>query len=253
MDFTGTTGIVTGAGSGLGAASAEIFAARGGRVVVTDRLIDTAQEVADRIVANGGQAEALALDVTDEASVDRCIATTVERHGRIDWAHNNAGVEGPFATTTETSLGDWHATLAVNLTGIFLCMRAELRVMEPMRAGAIVNTASINAYIAHERTAAYSASKAGVLGLTRAAALEQARNGIRINSVCPGWMDTPMTSVRASATLGRDVIATAGKLVPMGRAGTPEEVAELVVWLASPAASYLTGQGIVADGGFTLS
>jgi NAD(P)-dependent dehydrogenase (short-subunit alcohol dehydrogenase family) len=252
-DLSGTVGVVTGAGSGLGAASAELFAARGAAVVVTDRVADAAQEVAARIAEHGGQAEAVSLDVTDERAVDACFGAVSDRYGRLDWAHNNAGVEGPFATTTGTSLDDWNATLAVNVTGVFLCMRAELRIMEPVRAGAIVNTASINSYIAHERTAAYSASKAAVLGLTRAAALEQARNGIRINAVCPGWMVTPMTTVRASEMLGRDVIAAASKIVPMGRAAHPSELAELVVWLASPAASYLTGQGIVADGGFTLA
>jgi NAD(P)-dependent dehydrogenase (short-subunit alcohol dehydrogenase family) len=246
-------GVVTGAGSGLGAATAELFAARGGSVIVTDRDVDAAGAVADGIVAAGGLAEAVALDVTDEAAVDACFARVADRFGRLDWAHNNAGVEGPFAPTTETALADWSATLGVNLTGVFLCLRAELRIMERARSGAIVNTASINSYIAHERTVAYSASKAGVLGLTRAAALEQARNGIRVNAVCPGWMATPMTSERASARLGRDVLAGAARVVPLGRVADPAEVAELVVWLASPAASYVTGQGIIADGGFTVS
>jgi NAD(P)-dependent dehydrogenase (short-subunit alcohol dehydrogenase family) len=253
VEFAGTVGVVTGAGSGLGAATAELFAARGGSVIVTDRDVDAAGVVARRIVGAGGVAEAVALDVTDEAAVDACFAEVADRFGRLDWAHNNAGVEGPFAPATDTSLADWNATLAVNLTGVFLCLRAELRIMERAGAGAIVNTASINSYIAHERTVAYSSSKAGVLGLTRAAALEQARNGIRVNAVCPGWMETPMTRDRASARLGRDVLGAAAKIVPMGRAADPVEVAELVVWLASPAASYLTGQGIVADGGFTVA
>jgi NAD(P)-dependent dehydrogenase (short-subunit alcohol dehydrogenase family) len=253
MEFAGTVGVVTGAGSGLGAATAELFAASGGSVIVTDLGVDAAGVVVERIISAGGAAEAVALDVTDEAAVDACFAGVVDRFGRLDWAHNNAGVEGPFTSTTDTSLSDWHATLGVNLTGVFLCLRAELRIMERAGSGAVVNTASINSYVAHERTVAYSASKAGVLGLTRAAALEQARNGIRVNAVCPGWMATPMTRDRASARLGRDVLDTAARIVPMGRVAEPIEVAELVVWLASPAASYLTGQGIVADGGFTVA
>jgi NAD(P)-dependent dehydrogenase (short-subunit alcohol dehydrogenase family) len=161
-DFAGTVGVVTGAGSGLGAATAELFASRGASVIVTDRDVDAAPSVADRLVA---------------------------------------------------------ATLAVNLTGVFLCLRAELRIMERARAGAVVNTASINSYIAHERTVAYSASKAGVLGLTRAAALEQAGNDVRVNAVCPGWMETPMT--RDSRRRGRDVLDSAAKIVSLGRVADP--------------------------------
>lgn len=253
MEMEGTIGVVTGAGSGLGAASAALFARQGASVIVTDVDAAAARHTVAQIVDEGGHAEAVMLDVTDEAAVDECVASVHERFGRLDWAHNNAGVEGPFTTTTQTSLADWRATLDVNVTGIFLCMRAELRVMERQGAGAIVNTASINSYIAHERTPAYSASKAAVLGLTRASALEQASNGIRINAVCPGWMVTPMTQERASARLGRNVLEAASRMVPLGRAADPAEVAELVVWLASPAASYLTGQGIIIDGGFTVS
>jgi NAD(P)-dependent dehydrogenase (short-subunit alcohol dehydrogenase family) len=252
VTFEGTVGIVTGAASGLGAATAELFAARGSFVVVADRDATGAASVAASINRKGGRAAAVACDVTDEESVHGLFRQTFDDHGRLDFAHNNAGVEGPFTSTAATTLTAWDDTLRVNLTGIFLCMREALVVMlEANTPGAIVNTASINSFVAHRNTAAYSASKAGIMGLTRAAALESAAQGIRVNSVCPGWMATPMITERAPLLLGRDVVAGAEDAIPMGRVADPAEVARLVVWLASSENTYVTGQGISVDGGYT--
>lgn len=216
-----------------------------------DRDDSAARATAATIAESGGQAQAWRVDVSDEAAVSAAFAEIFALRGSIHAALNNAGVEGPFARTADTSLHDWNQTLAVNLTGVFLCLREELRLMAPARSGAIVNTASINGHVGTRLSSAYTATKHGVVGLTKAAALEYASIGIRINALCPGWMTTAMTVERVSNLLGMDVNAEAARTIPMRRGGESAEVARAAVWLASDEASYMTGQSLIIDGGYT--
>jgi NAD(P)-dependent dehydrogenase (short-subunit alcohol dehydrogenase family) len=231
-DLTGKIALVTGGASGIGRATVELLRARGAVVIAAD-------------LAGGEGVEEL--DVADEEAVDALVASVVERHGQLDMAANVAGVPGGYANIADSSTADWRRTLAVNLDGVYFCLRAELRAMLASGSGAIVNVASSAARMGVPGQAAYSASKHGVLGLTKSAALEVARQGIRVNAVCPGTVRTPMLA----GFLGGDeaLLEKMGRRSPMGRLGEPAEIAEAIAWLLSDGASFVTGNALSPDGG----
>jgi NAD(P)-dependent dehydrogenase (short-subunit alcohol dehydrogenase family) len=248
MTFVGRTGLITGAGSGIGRATARLFAERGGAVVATDLSRATAEETAALVRTAGGQAEADVCDVTRAADVDAALATARRAFGRLDVVANCAGILR-VAPLEETSQKEWEDVLAVNLTGAFLLTRAALRVLREEGGGAIVHIASRAAIRAKEGHGAYAASKAGILQLTQMAAAEGAPHGIRVNCVCPGFIDTPMT--RSGYDI--DTAIAAWKAVcPLRRPGTPEDVAKAMLFLASDEAAFITGVALPVDGGRTV-
>ena len=244
----GKIALITGAGSGIGRASALTFAREGAKVAVADKLVDGGQETVRIVEAAGGTASFIEVDVSDAASVEAMVNATVETYGRIDCAYNNAGIEGQVAPTDSYADDMFDKVIAVNLTGVWLCMKYEIPRLLEHGGGAIVNTASGAGLIGVAGLSAYVASKHGVIGLTKTAALEYAKSGIRVNAVCPGLIQTPMVE-RLTADqpqLGEALVA----MEPVGRTGRPEEIAESVVWLCSDAASFVTGHAMSVDGGF---
>ena len=244
----GKIALITGAGSGIGRASALTFAREGAKVAVADKLVDGGQETARMVEAAGGTASFIEVDVSDAASVEAMVNTTVDTYGRLDCAYNNAGIEGQVAPTDSYADDMFDKVIAVNLTGVWLCMKYEIPRLLEQGGGAIVNTASGAGLIGVAGLSAYVASKHGVIGLTKTAALEYAKSGIRVNAVCPGLIQTPMVE-RLTADqpqLGEALVA----MEPVGRTGRPEEIAESVVWLCSDAASFVTGHAMSVDGGF---
>lgn len=246
----GRSGLVTGAGSGLGRATALQFGAVGARVVVADVNLDAGEAVVAEIVDSGGSAIFVATDVTDPAACEALVAACVDGFGGLDFAVNNAGTTGTPGSVVDYPLDAWRATMAVNLDGVFFAMRAELPVMVGAGRGAIVNVASGAGLVGFAGLPAYVASKHGVVGLTKSAALECAARGVRINCVCPGSVRTPMLEGFMGGDERIERAMTAG--VPMGRLGTPSEIAEAIVWLCSDAASYMVGHALVCDGGATV-
>lgn len=242
--------LVTGAGSGIGRATALACAREGAQVVVADRVVEAGQETVAMVQQAGGEARFVEVDVTQTASVEAMIAAAVAAYGRIDCAHNNAGIEGVFATTADYPEEDWDRVMAVNLKGVWLCMRAEIPQMLQQGGGAIVNTASLAGLVGAKRMPAYVASKHGVAGLTKTAALEYAKSGIRVNAVCPGVIHTSMVD-RMFLNRRPELEGRLAKAEPVGRLGKPEEVAEAVVWLCSDAASFVTGHTMTVDGGMS--
>lgn len=230
--LTGRVALVTGGGSGIGAATVAQLRHLGATVVA-----------ADLRAADGVEA----LDVTDEAAVDALVASIVERFGRLDLAANVAGTPGVYAEVADSATTDWRATLAVNLDGVYYCLRAELRAMRAQGTGSVVNVASAAGRRGVPGLAAYSASKHAVIGLTKSAALEVARSGIRVNAVCPGSIRTPM--LREFVGGDEDLLEKMGRRSPMGRLGEPDEIAEAIVWLLSDAARFVTGNALAPDGG----
>jgi NAD(P)-dependent dehydrogenase (short-subunit alcohol dehydrogenase family) len=243
----GKGALVTGGASGIGRESALLLAAEGARVLVADVDAEGVEATADAIRAAGGTAHAMAVDVTEEAQVEAMVETCLAELGGLDCALNNAGVSGPTGPLDGVALGDWSRTLAVNLTGVFLCMKHEIPAMKARGGGAIVNMASGSGWIATPGLAPYCATKHGVLGLTKTAAVENARTGVRVNAVCPGSIDTPM--LQGAMAMGEAVAAMIRASMPIGRLGEPREVAEAVVWLCSDRASLVTGASMGVDGG----
>ena len=239
--------LVTGASSGIGRATALVFAREGAKVVVADLNVVGGQETVQLVKAAGGEAVFVETDVAQAASVEAMVQTALDTYGRLDCAHNNAGVEGVLSRTAEQTEQDWEPVIRINLKGVWLCMKYELPHMVQQGSGAIVNTASGAGLIGVKRMAAYVASKHGVIGLTKTAALEYAKSGVRVNAVCPGVIQTAMVG-RVS---GRrpDVLEKMIAAEPIGRSGQPEEIAESVVWLCSDAASFVTGHAMAVDGG----
>lgn len=244
-ELEGRVAFVTGAGRGIGAACARRLAECGARVAVTDIDGDAAEQTTATIVEAGGQAAAYALDVTQSAAVDAIVGEVVERFGGLHIGVNNAGMTGDAAPVADCSDEGWRSVLALNLDAVFFCTRAEARQMRGAGGGSIVNLASILSSAAFPEYPAYAASKHGVLGLTRAAALDHAGDGIRVNAVGPGFIDTPLNDVHDAEA--KQAISAA---IPLGRWGSSEEVAELVLWLASDAASYATGSYYPLDGAY---
>jgi len=245
--MAGRVALVTGAGSGIGRAAALAFAREGARVVVSDRDREGGEETARLVDRAGGRALAVPADVTAAAEVEALVGRALDAFGRLDCAFNNAGVEGRGVPAHEHTEQDWDRVLAANLRGAWLYLRAEVAAMLPRGGGAIVNAASVLGLVAAPNAAAYCAAKHAVVGLTRAAALDYARSGIRVNAVCPGYIRTPMID----RVVARDPEAEGKMLMaePIGRLGTPGEVAEAVVWLCSDAASFVTGHALAVDGG----
>ena len=242
-EFAGKVAIVTGGGSGIGEACATLLARRGAQVLVADVAAEPAQRVASAI---GDAALAHVVDVTDPVACEAMVGAAVERFGRLDVAVNNAGIGGPQAPTGEYPLDGWEAVIAVNLSGVFHCLRAEIPAMLAGGGGAIVNMASILGSVGFARSVAYVSAKHGVVGMTRTAAIEYAPHGIRVNSVGPGFIETPLL-----AAASPEIVAGVAGLHPLGRLGRAEEVAELVAFLASDRASNTTGAYYVTDGGYT--
>ena len=240
--------LVTGAGSGIGRASALTFAREGAKVMVADIVVEGGEETVQLVKNAGGEAGFIKVDVSNAAEVEAMISKVVETYGRIDCAHNNAGIEGQLAPTDEYSEEMFSRVIAINLTGVWLCMKYEIPHMLKQGSGAIVNTASGAGLVGVAGMSAYVASKHGVVGLTKTAALEYAMSGIRVNAVCPGLIQTPMVErlTNAQPQLGEALVAAE----PIGRTGRPEEIAESVVWLCSDAASFVTGHAMSVDGGF---
>jgi NAD(P)-dependent dehydrogenase (short-subunit alcohol dehydrogenase family) len=244
--------IVTGASSGIGKTTAERFAQRGASVVVAARRSEEGESVAKEIRKTGGEARFIRTDVSSEEDVQALVEQTVEAYGRLDCAFNNAGgaPTAPRGRIHEYPVDDWDAVVDVHLKGIFLCMKHEIRQMLEQGGGAIVNMSSIYGLSA-DRIAypSYVASKHGVIGLTRSAAVQYARKNVRVNAVCPGVIRTPMLDRSLQINPEAEVRYTA--LHPIGRLGEPEEVADSVIWLCSDQASFVTGHAMTIDGGAT--
>ena len=238
--------VVTGAAGGIGRATAIRFAQAGARVMVSDVNVEGGEETVAMIAAEGGVAHFHRADVSREADVEQLMAATVAAFGGLDWAFNNAGIIGPLGGIADCPTEEFDRVVAVNLRSIFLCMKAELAIMGSKGAGSIVNTASETVLKGNAGPAAYTASKRGVQGLTEHAALEWAQSGVRINSVAPGAIVTPMTLAMRAA---KDRPSPQ----PNGRRGEAHEIAEAVYWLCSDAASNVIGHMLVVDGGWAIS
>jgi NAD(P)-dependent dehydrogenase (short-subunit alcohol dehydrogenase family) len=247
--LNGKVALVTGGGSGIGRASALAYAREGARVVVADVNVDGGQDTVRAIESTGGNAVFVQADVSKRQDVEAMISKTVEEYGRLDCAFNNAGIEGnvgtPIADYPEDS---WDSVIDINLKGVWLCMKYELAQMLKQGGGSIVNTASIAGLVGGAFGSAYHASKHGVVGLTKAGAIEYGKSAIRVNAVCPGVIRTEMADRLINNNQSIESGVTA--LHPLGRLGTPEEVAQMVVWLSSDEASFVTGQAMAVDGGF---
>lgn len=241
----GRVALVTGGGSGIGRQACLVFSREGAQVVVCDVVLEGGEETVSQIRQAGGQAMFIQADVAQAAEVEAVVARTVETYGRLDCAYNNAGIAGRTARVADDSEQNWDRVLSINLKGVWLCLKYEIAHMLTQGSGAIVNTASDAGLIGLRRAGAYVASKHGVVGLTKTAALEYATSNIRVNAVCPGPIDTPM--LRGASERVIDAMAAAQ---PNGRLGQPREIAEAAVWLCSDAASFVTGHPMPVDGGY---
>jgi NAD(P)-dependent dehydrogenase (short-subunit alcohol dehydrogenase family) len=244
----GKVALVTGGTSGIGRETSILFARKGARVVVAGRREIEGKETIDLIRRAGGEGIFVRADVSRASEVKALVEKTVAAYGGLDYAFNNAGIEGHWVPIVEQTEDEWDQTIDINLKGTWLCLKYEIRQMlQQGRGGVIVNNASISGFIGSYGSATYAASKHGVLGLTKAAALEVARNGIRVNAVCPAAVETPMADRLFGAPEVRKKVLG---FYPIARFGKPIEVAEAVLWMCSGAAGFMTGQSLVLDGGF---
>ena len=250
--MAGKVALITGGSSGIGRSVGLLFAREGARVVVTARRTDEGEETVQMIREAGGEACFVQTDVSQAAAVQALVNTCVTRYGRLDYAVNNAGIEGSIVPMIDYTEDDWDAIIDINLKGVWLCMKAEVVQMQQNGGGAIVNVSSVGGLIGFPRMGPYVATKHGIIGLTKTAALEYATHHIRVNVLCPGLIDTPMADrvVKGLQAGGIDAEHLVMSLTPLRRRGTPAEIAEAAVWLCSDAASYVTGHAMVVDGGF---
>ena len=251
ISFENKVALVTGAGSGIGLATAKAFAEAGAAVALADSDADAARSAANALKANNHKALAISCDVTDDDQVSSMVEQTVAAFGRLDAAYNNAGIQNVLADTADATREDFDRVIAVNLRGVWSCMKFELQQMLGQGTGAIVNCSSIGGLVGGAGRATYHAAKYGVIGLTTSAAIEYAAKGIRVNAVCPGMIDTPMSD-RMKAAGQTEALNAMLKTVPIGRLGRPQEIADAVLWLCSPAASLVVGHALVVDGGYTI-
>ncbi len=242
-----TVTIVTGASTGIGRSAAMRFAEEGARVVVADVNTDDGAATADEIEDAGGEATFVETDVSDPEDVQAMVETAVDTYGRLDYAFNNAGIEGGSDPAADQPLENWERVIDVNLKGVFICMQAEIPAILETDGGAIVNTSSIAGKVGFPELSPYVASKHGVNGLTKSVALEYSGEGIRVNAICPGVIDTPMVDRASEET---DTTDQAIAATPMGRLGGPAEIGDAAVWLCSDDSSFVTGETLVVDGGY---
>lgn len=248
--FNGKVALVTGAASGMGFSTAKMFAEAGAAVVLADVNQAAVESAAASLAAAGHRVIGLKCDVTDEAEVASVVAKTVSTFGSLDAAYNNAGINSPVSDLADADGAEFDRVNAVNLRGVWNCMKYELQQMRKQGSGAIVNCSSIGGLIGIAERAGYHASKHGVIGLTKSAALEYAARGVRINAICPGIIETPMVSEMLERE--PEAMAALMKVQPIGRLGQPEEIASAVLWLCGPGASFIIGQAIAIDGGYTV-
>jgi NAD(P)-dependent dehydrogenase (short-subunit alcohol dehydrogenase family) len=248
-DFTGQVALVTGAASGMGLATAQAFAESEAAVALADIDETAVTAAADKLIAEGHRALGLACDVTDEDQVAAAVARTVTEFGRLDMAFNNAGVQAPPSDAADETAENFDRVNAINLRGVWAAMKHELRQMREQGSGAIVNCSSLGGLVGLPNRAAYHASKHGVIGLTKSAAVEYAPKGVRINAVCPGTIDTPMVSTMLASQA--DAMTQILSEQSIGRLGRAEEIAASVLWLCSDGASFVIGAALPVDGGFT--
>ncbi|MFF7710999.1 glucose 1-dehydrogenase [Pseudomonas sp. NPDC007930] len=251
FSFVGQVALVTGGASGIGLATVNAFAEAGASVAVVDINAQAARAVAAGLIEAGYQAIGLGCDVADTEQVHATVKETVAAFGRLDAAFNNAGIQNLLAETADASAEDYDRVMAVNLRGVWNCMKFELQHMRGQGSGTIVNCSSLGGLVGGAQRGNYHAAKHGVIGLSKSAALEYAARNIRVNAVCPGLIWTPMAEQMVAAGQG-DALAGMTQAIPMGRHGKPEEIADAVLWLSSNRSTYVTGQSISVDGGFIM-
>lgn len=251
MNLENKVVVITGAGSGIGAATAKLFGKHNAQVLASDINLENAQQIADEIKVSGGKASAIKTDVTNYEEVEALIAETVSKYGRLDVMVNNAGIGGKHQVkTAEHTHDDWHNVIAVNQTGVFYCMKVALQQMLKQGGGSMVNVASLAGLKASGNNLSYSASKFAVVGMTKSAALEYGRKNIRINAVCPGFTHSALLNQLLSVS--PDMGDKLKRFIPMGRFGEADEIAEAICWLSSENSKFITGQTLTLDGGTSL-
>jgi NAD(P)-dependent dehydrogenase (short-subunit alcohol dehydrogenase family) len=251
ISFEDKVALVTGAAMGLGLATARAFAEAGASVVLADWDEDAVHSATRALTASGHKAIAVRCDVSDDAQVAAMVERTVATFGRLDAAYNNAGVQNVLLDSADQTRADFDRVVGINLRGVWSCMKEELKQMRKQGSGAIVNCSSLGGLLGGANRGIYHAAKHGVIGLTRSSALEYAARGIRINAVCPGLMETPMSD-RMKAEGQADALAAMLKMVPSGRIGRADEVADAVLWLCSERSSFVVGHALPVDGGYTI-
>jgi NAD(P)-dependent dehydrogenase (short-subunit alcohol dehydrogenase family) len=251
FSFENKVALLTGAASGIGLATAQAFARAGAAVALADVNGDAARAAAEALIAEGHRAIGIRCDVSDIDQVEAMVKEIVATFGRLDAAFNNAGIQNKLAEIADATVEDYDKVMSINLRGVWSCMKFELEYMRRQGSGTIVNCSSLGGLVGGAERANYHAAKHGVIGLTKSAALEYAARNIRVNAVCPGLIWTPMADQMVAAGQG-DALAGMTQMIPMGRHGKPEEIADAVLWLSSSTSSYVTGQSISVDGGFIM-